>query len=52
VFIWIAIIAIAAALWWDMRQDAQRRRMVKNIESLLREGKLGRAPEQQFKRVA
>jgi hypothetical protein len=33
--LWIGVISIAAALWLEFHRDERRRRLVKNIQSVL-----------------
>ena len=54
-FIWIALLAIAAVLWREIRLDAhRRRRMMRNIKALLADENYIPAPQGQteYRRVA
>jgi len=48
----VGVISIAVALWLESRRDQRRRRLVRNIESILSDEDFCRSGEKQFKRVA
>jgi len=48
----LGVISIAATLWIDMRREQRRRRLVKNVQTVLSEGDLQRSEEIPLKRVA
>jgi hypothetical protein len=48
----IGVISIAGALWREARRDQRRYRLVRNVESILRDEDVGRSEERHLKRVA
>jgi hypothetical protein len=48
----IVVISMAGALWREARRDRRRRRLVRNVESILRDEGFDLSEENHLKRVA
>jgi hypothetical protein len=46
------LIAIVAVLWIELRREERRRRLVRNLQSVLTDEDLGRSKEDHLKRAA
>jgi hypothetical protein len=48
----VGVISMAAALWLELRRDERRRRLARNVQSILSAEDFYRSGEKHFKRVA
>jgi len=48
----VGVISIAATLWFELRREERRLRLVRKVESALHEENVRRPGEEYFKRVA